>query len=91
LGCDSGPDTIKADFQIPLIFLFIHYGSQINTFTNLRLFSAMETGEISGFLLIFYACHEHRIYGEHQSGKRSRWITKKSLLTVTKNGSKREA
>lgn len=86
-----GPDSIKADSQVPFIFLFIHFGSQINSFAKLRLLSAMETGEISSFLWVFYACHEHRIYDKHQSGKRSRWITKKCLLTVTRNRSKREA
>lgn len=71
------PDNIKDDSQIPFITLFIHLQSQINSFAKLKLLSATETGEISSFPWIFYACHEHRIYDEHQSGKRSRWITKK--------------
>lgn len=49
----------------------------------------METGEISNFLWIFYACHEHRIYDEHQSEKRSRWITINCLLTATRSFKKR--
>lgn len=87
-----GPDNIKADSQIPFTFLFIHLGSQVNSFTKLRLPSAMETGEISSFLWIFYACQSTVFMMSINQARGADGLQKKPhLLNATRNGSKREA